>query len=101
MTHDLIVNYGLYSKLAVYRPEPATFEQMARFHSEEYLSFLRDISPATIGENIHRLAVTAARHSALRAARLLTRLLPSRRSGSTSARTARRLTASTTLASSV
>ena len=49
MTHDLIVNYGLYSKLAVYRPEPATFEQMARFHSEEYLSFLRDISPATIG----------------------------------------------------
>ena len=100
MTHDLIVNYGLYSKLAVYRPEPATFEQMARFHSEEYLSFLRDISPATIGENIHQLAVTA-RHSALRAPRLLTRSLPSRRSGSTSARTARRLTASTTLASSV
>ena len=77
LTHDLIVNYGLYSKLAVYRPEPATFEQMARFHSEEYLSFLRDISPATIGENIHRLGVTAARHSALRAARLLTRSLPS------------------------
>ena len=101
MTHDLIVNYGLYSKLAVHRPEPATFEQMARFHSEEYLSFLRDISPATIGENIHRLAVTAARHSALRVPLLLTRSLPSRRSGSTSARTARLLTASTTLASSV
>ena len=101
MTHDLIVNYGLYKKLAVYRPEPATFEQMARFHSEEYLSFLRAISPATIGEHIQNLAVTAARHLALRPPRLLTRSLHSCRSGSTSARTARGLTASTTLASSV
>ena len=101
MTHDLIVNYGLYKKLAVYRPEPATFEQMARFHSEEYLSFLRAISPETIGEHIQNLAVTAARHLALRPPRLLTRSLHSRRSGSTSARTARGLTASTTLASSV
>ena len=65
MTHDLIVNYGLYKNLAVYRPEPATFEQMARFHSEEYLSFLRAISPETIGEHIQKLAVTATRHPTL------------------------------------
>ena len=72
MTHDLIVNYGLYKKLAVHRPTPATFEQMARFHSEEYLSFLRAISPETIGEHIQKLAVTAARHVALHPPRLLT-----------------------------
>ena len=61
MTHNLIVNCGLYSKMDVFRPEPATFQQMARFHSEEYLNFLREISPDTIGAHIKHLSVTTAR----------------------------------------
>jgi acetoin utilization deacetylase AcuC-like enzyme len=61
MTHNLIVNCGLYSKMNVFRPEPATFQQMARFHSEEYLNFLREISPDTIGAHIKHLSVTTAR----------------------------------------
>eukprot|EP00908_Phaeocystis_cordata_P010211 Transcript_21052.p1 GENE.Transcript_21052~~Transcript_21052.p1 ORF type:complete len:393 (-),score=141.48 Transcript_21052:59-1237(-) len=56
MTHNLIVNCGLYSKMNVFRPEPATFQQMARFHSEEYLNFLREISPDTIGAHIKHLS---------------------------------------------
>ncbi|VDM62940.1 unnamed protein product [Angiostrongylus costaricensis] len=45
MTHHLLLNYGIYRHLEVYRPFPATFEEMTRFHSEEYMSFLKCASP--------------------------------------------------------
>ncbi|KHJ98216.1 histone deacetylase family protein [Oesophagostomum dentatum] len=54
MTHHLLLNYGVYRDLEVYktchlemlqRPFPATFEEMTRFHSEEYMSFLKCASP--------------------------------------------------------
>ncbi|KAJ1354042.1 Histone deacetylase hda1 [Parelaphostrongylus tenuis] len=45
MTHHLLLNYGIYRDLEVYRPFPATFEEMTRFHSEEYMSFLKCASP--------------------------------------------------------
>lgn len=45
MTHHLILNYGLYRELEVYRPFPATFEEMTRFHSEDYINFLKTASP--------------------------------------------------------
>jgi acetoin utilization deacetylase AcuC-like enzyme len=48
MTHQLILAYGLYRKMEVYRPRltvGAEVHQMQRFHSEEYVEFLRRISP--------------------------------------------------------
>lgn len=45
MAHNLVLNYGLYKKMEVYRPHRATFEDMTKFHSDEYVSFLRDVSP--------------------------------------------------------
>ncbi|CAJ0580478.1 unnamed protein product, partial [Mesorhabditis spiculigera] len=48
MTHHLILNYKLYRDLDVYRPFPASFEEMARFHSEEYITFLKTASPDNI-----------------------------------------------------
>ncbi|GMS93051.1 hypothetical protein PENTCL1PPCAC_15226, partial [Pristionchus entomophagus] len=42
MTHTLLLNYGLYKDLEVYRPFAASFEDMTRFHSPEYISFLRN-----------------------------------------------------------
>uniref|UniRef100_A0A0M3ICW6 Histone deacetylase n=1 Tax=Ascaris lumbricoides TaxID=6252 RepID=A0A0M3ICW6_ASCLU len=45
MTHHLLLNYGLYRNLEVYRPFPATFEEMTRFHSNEYMMFLRTANP--------------------------------------------------------
>uniref|UniRef100_A0A915E3Q2 Histone deacetylase n=1 Tax=Ditylenchus dipsaci TaxID=166011 RepID=A0A915E3Q2_9BILA len=41
MTHHLLLNYGIYRFLEVYRPFPASFEEMTRFHSEDYMSFLK------------------------------------------------------------
>mgnify|MGYP001984568565 FL=1 len=39
MAHNLLLNYGLYKKMEIYRPAPASFEEMAKFHSEEYCTF--------------------------------------------------------------
>ena len=39
MAHNLLLNYGLYKKMEIYRPAPASFEEMAKFHSEEQRTF--------------------------------------------------------------
>ncbi|RYG67070.1 hypothetical protein EON64_08285 [archaeon] len=45
MTHNLIVNYGLYRKMDCFRPKLISAGQMTRFHSDDYIDFLRLISP--------------------------------------------------------
>jgi histone deacetylase 1/2 len=45
MTHNLVVNYGLYRKMEVYRPKLITPDQLSRFHSDDYINFLRKITP--------------------------------------------------------
>ncbi|OZJ04869.1 hypothetical protein BZG36_02601 [Bifiguratus adelaidae] len=50
MTHNLVVNYGLYDKMTVVRPERATPIQMTRFHTDEYINFLHRVSPDNVDE---------------------------------------------------
>ncbi len=52
MTHELIVNYGLYQQMRVYRPHLASKEALMKFHSEPYLNFLEKITRDTIQDNI-------------------------------------------------
>mmetsp|Transcript_109747 Transcript_109747/g.319144 ORF Transcript_109747/g.319144 Transcript_109747/m.319144 type:complete len:496 (+) Transcript_109747:532-2019(+) len=47
LTHHLLLTYGLYRKMDVYRPHRAGAEEMARFHSPEYIEFLKRITPDT------------------------------------------------------
>jgi histone deacetylase 1/2 len=49
MTHNLVLNYGLYRKMEIYRPHKAAQEDMTKFHSDEYIRFLKNIRP----DNIH------------------------------------------------
>ncbi|VDP88354.1 unnamed protein product [Echinostoma caproni] len=49
MTHNLLLNYGLYRKMEVYRPSKAYSEDMTKFHSDEYVKFLKNIRP----DNMH------------------------------------------------
>uniref|UniRef100_T1J382 Histone deacetylase n=1 Tax=Strigamia maritima TaxID=126957 RepID=T1J382_STRMM len=51
ITHDLIVNYGLYQKMEIHRPNPATHEDMSKFHTQDYLNFLRSIRPTDDATN--------------------------------------------------
>eukprot|EP00887_Chlorella_sp_A99_P001785 scaffold19.g1785.t1 len=45
MAHHLILGYGLNEHLEVYRPRRAQWDELASYHSEEYLSLLRDGTP--------------------------------------------------------
>lgn len=50
MTHNLVLNYGLYRKMEIYRPHKAVQEDMTKFHSDEYIRFLKNIRPDNINE---------------------------------------------------
>uniref|UniRef100_A0A915CEP1 Histone deacetylase n=4 Tax=Parascaris TaxID=6254 RepID=A0A915CEP1_PARUN len=50
MTHNLLLNYGLYRKMEVYRPQVASFEEMTKYHSDDYMSFLKNIRPDNMAE---------------------------------------------------
>jgi histone deacetylase 1/2 len=45
MTHQLILAYGLYRKMEVYKPKPSSSQQIQQFHSEDYVDFLQKINP--------------------------------------------------------
>lgn len=70
MTHNLLLNYGLYRKMEIFvsitwksisaviiendlikyliifqRPHKATADEMTKFHSDDYIRFLRSIRP--------------------------------------------------------
>ena len=55
MTHNLVVNYGLYRKLEVFRPNLITSTAMTRFHSDDYISFLKVITPDNMQEYTRQL----------------------------------------------
>ena len=48
MTHQLLLAYGLYRKMEVYRPKIATDTQLQKFHSEDYIDFLKKVSPENV-----------------------------------------------------
>ncbi|KAG7856600.1 hypothetical protein KL919_004130 [Ogataea angusta] len=45
MAHSLIMNYGLYKKMEIYRAKPATKQEMCQFHTDEYIDFLARATP--------------------------------------------------------
>uniref|UniRef100_A0AC34RAA4 Histone deacetylase domain-containing protein n=1 Tax=Panagrolaimus sp. JU765 TaxID=591449 RepID=A0AC34RAA4_9BILA len=45
MTHNLLLNYGLYRKMEVFRPRPAEMDELTRYHSDDYMLFLQNIRP--------------------------------------------------------
>ncbi|VDK75786.1 unnamed protein product [Litomosoides sigmodontis] len=61
MAHNLILNYGLYRRMEVYRPHVATFEEMTKYHSNDYLTFLKNARPGDINDN--RAAKTRERYN--------------------------------------
>ncbi|KAF2434809.1 hypothetical protein EJ08DRAFT_675786 [Tothia fuscella] len=45
VAHSLIMNYGCYKKMEIYRAKPATKNEMAQFHTDEYVEFLQKVTP--------------------------------------------------------
>ncbi|KAE9410758.1 histone deacetylase complex, catalytic component RPD3 [Gymnopus androsaceus JB14] len=48
MCHSLVMNYGLYKKMEIFRAKPATKREMTQFHSDEYVDFLSKITPSNM-----------------------------------------------------
>ncbi|PCH33397.1 histone deacetylase complex catalytic component RPD3 [Wolfiporia cocos MD-104 SS10] len=48
MCHSLVMNYGLYKKMEIFRAKPATKREMTQFHSDEYVDFLSRITPTNM-----------------------------------------------------
>ena len=48
LAHHLILNYGLFRKMECYRQHAASAEEMASFHSDDYIDFLRRVTPEGI-----------------------------------------------------
>jgi len=53
LAHSLIMNYGVYKKMEIYRAKPATRLEMTQFHTDEYIDFLQKVSPENM-ENYQR-----------------------------------------------
>ncbi|RFU35486.1 hypothetical protein B7463_g878, partial [Scytalidium lignicola] len=49
LAHSLVMNYGLYKKMEIYRAKPASSLEMTQFHTNEYIDFLKMVTP----DNMH------------------------------------------------
>ncbi|KAL7945230.1 hypothetical protein V8C42DRAFT_324967 [Trichoderma barbatum] len=45
LAHSLIMQYGLYQKMEIYRAKPATRGEMTQFHTDDYIDFLQKVTP--------------------------------------------------------
>lgn len=45
LCHSLIMNYGVYKRMEIYRAKPATRGEMTQFHTDEYVDFLQRVTP--------------------------------------------------------
>jgi len=57
LTHNLVVNYGLWKHMKVFRPRPATKDELQQFHADDYVDFLLRVTP----DNAHQFAHQFAR----------------------------------------
>ncbi|GER25535.1 histone deacetylase [Striga asiatica] len=55
MTHALLAHYGLLQHMHVLKPNPARDKDLCRFHADDYVSFLRSITPETQQEQLRQL----------------------------------------------
>lgn len=55
MAHHLILEYGMYRKMQVYRPHPAHQQEFTLFHADDYVDFLKRVTPDNAKEYLYQL----------------------------------------------
>ncbi|GFR46630.1 hypothetical protein Agub_g8235 [Astrephomene gubernaculifera] len=55
MCYTLVDSYGLTKKMMLQRPRPRTFEELTAFHADDYINFLKGVTPNTVDENMTQL----------------------------------------------
>mmetsp|Transcript_7247 Transcript_7247/g.13743 ORF Transcript_7247/g.13743 Transcript_7247/m.13743 type:complete len:437 (-) Transcript_7247:65-1375(-) len=56
MAHNLVLSYGLYKKMDIFRPHLISEQDMARYHADDYVHFLMNVTPENMGEYARELA---------------------------------------------
>ncbi|WFD07766.1 histone deacetylase [Malassezia vespertilionis] len=56
MCHSLVMNYGLYKKMEIFRAKPATKREMSQFHTDEYVDFLHRVTPDNVDAYVREQA---------------------------------------------
>jgi len=52
MVHNLVLAYGLYTRMDVYQGRLAPVDELSKFHADDYIDFLRRVNP----DNAHEFA---------------------------------------------
>jgi len=55
MIHSLLMSYGVYKKLDVYRPHYADYQELTLFHSRDYIDFLKRVTPDNSKDCLNQL----------------------------------------------
>jgi histone deacetylase 1/2 len=55
MTHSLLTNYALHKYMNIYHPIHASFENLTKFHSTDYINFLQSVTKHNMSEMIKDL----------------------------------------------
>ena len=50
VTNNLVLNYGLFKRMTMIRPFRADEKDMCAFHTEDYVNFLKRLSPSNTTE---------------------------------------------------
>lgn len=59
LAHHLILAYGLYRQMEIYRPSLLSEEQLTMYHTDDYVHFLSQVSP----DNHEKYAVEVSRYN--------------------------------------
>lgn len=55
MAHHLIVNYNLYEYMDVFQPELISSNELTKFHSDDYVDFLKNVNTDNMHEYVRQL----------------------------------------------
>jgi histone deacetylase 3 len=48
LTHHLVLQYGLWNKMEIFKPYKATKEDLEKYHSPDYIEFLQRFEPISV-----------------------------------------------------
>jgi len=55
MVFSLLKSYGLLKHVSLHRPTPRSFEQLTEFHADDYIDFLRTVTPNNAEDHMNQL----------------------------------------------
>mmetsp|Transcript_26859 Transcript_26859/g.69262 ORF Transcript_26859/g.69262 Transcript_26859/m.69262 type:complete len:660 (+) Transcript_26859:156-2135(+) len=55
MVYSLLNSYGVTRNMIVHRPEPRSFEGLTEYHADDYIDFLRNVTPGNAEDHLNQL----------------------------------------------